>query len=269
MRRKQPLDRSQSKTCTALPFAVVWREGFLSLLLIAVIGVQAYPSQTPTARARPARCKVIVDQPLAGSFIQSDDSRTITERTQILVDEIKAAAYPELRGLNVQVKLFHSQSDYFRARFAIWPFLTGRRMRYIVYVNPEVFARQAPQASIHAILAHELAHVLYFSQGHRLRLLGLVRLTTKGFTARFERWADLQALARGYGEGLKAYRQWLYRNIPAKSLDEKRRDYFSPEEIDAITSATQQRPELWGYWLKHVPLNLKEIVVENNQTPKR
>jgi hypothetical protein len=253
----------------ALPFAAVWRAGSLSLLLIALISVQVCPSERPTAPARPVRCNVITEPPRADAFIQRADSSTITERARILIDEMKAAAYPELRGVTVHVKLFHSQSDYFRARFAVWPFLTGRRMRYIVFANPEVFTRQAPEASLRAILAHELAHVLYFSQKDRLRLLGLVRLTTKGFTAHFERWADLQALARGYGEGLKAYRQWLYRNIPAKSLDEKRRDYFSPEEIDAMTAATQRRPELWGYWLKHVPLNLEEIVVENNQTPKR
>jgi len=241
----------------------------ITVLMITAIGVQTCLIETPTARARAVRSKGTSGQPLIRSFAQTQDSRTITERSQLLVDEIKAAAYPELSGADVRVKLFESESDYFRARFAFRQFFTSRRMRYIVFVNANVFARQAPESGLRAILAHELAHVLYFNRRHRLRLFGLVRLTSKGFTARFERWADLQAIARGYAEGLKEYRRWLYRNIPAKSLKEKQRDYFSPEEIDAIISATQKRPELLAYWLKHVPLNLKEIFAESSGAMKR
>jgi len=43
----------------------------------------------------------------------------------------------------------------------------------------------------------------------------------------------LEAIKRGYGEGLKEYRLWLYGAVPAKSLPGKRKDYLSPEEIDA------------------------------------
>src|SRR5262249_53007760 len=94
---------------------------------------------------------------------------------------------------------------------------------------------------------------------NRIQLIGLARLATKGFTARFERWADLQAIARGYGEGLKEYRKWLYRSIPPESLEEKKRDYFSPEEIDQILLAARAQPDLITYWLKHVPRNLNQL----------
>jgi hypothetical protein len=133
-------------------------------------------------------------------------------------------------------------------------------MRYLVFVNPRAYELQAPEAGVRAIIAHELAHVAYFKKRNRLRLLGLVRLTSKQFTARFERWADLKAISLGYGEGLKEYRRWLYSNVPASKLAEKQRNYFSPEEIDAILSASRNRPELIGYWLKHVPLNLNQIL---------
>ncbi len=36
--------------------------------------------------------------------------------------------------------------------------------------------------------------------------------------------------------GLKEYRQWLYQHVPAKALAEKKRDYLTPEEIDALKS---------------------------------
>jgi hypothetical protein len=104
-----------------------------------------------------------------------------------------------------------------------------------------------------------LAHVLYLKNRNRGRLLGLARLISKGFTARFERWTDLQAISHGYGEGLKEYRRWLYQHVPYQMLPEKLRNYFSPEKIDAILSLSHERPELLTYWLKRAPRNLQEI----------
>lgn len=133
-------------------------------------------------------------------------------------------------------------------------------MQYLVFVNPRVFERSAPGVGVRAILAHELGHVLYFKTRNRLKLLGLVRLASKTSTQRFERWADLQAISRGYGEGLKGYRQWVYQNIPASKLGAKRLTYFSPDEIDAILFESRARPDLLAYWLKHLPLNLDQIM---------
>jgi hypothetical protein len=185
-------------------------------------------------------------------------ARTL-DRARVTVNEIISASYPELNGTTIQIKLFESKSDYFKARFGIPQFFVGR-MRYLIFVNPRVFDRGAPDAGVRAILAHELGHVLYFKTRNRLKLLGLVRLASTASTQRFERWADLQAISRGYGEGLKEYRQWVYQNIPASKLEAKRLNYFSPEEIDAILLASRARPDLLGYWLKHVPLNLDQIV---------
>jgi Zn-dependent protease with chaperone function len=260
--------RVRRKHHHALHLTTTLRQTSLRSLLIAFIFVQACLIDIPTARAFTVTSIRAIENPHFFSLDQNSDSKKILDRASLLLNEIKAASYPELRGADFQVKLFESQSDYFRARFAVPHFLTGRRMRYIVFVNAAVFTRRAPEEGVRAILAHELAHVLYFKGRNRLQLLGLVRLASKGFTARFERWADLQAIARGYGEGLKAYRKWLYQNIPAKNVREKKRDYFSPEEVDAIVSAAQRRPELLAYWLGHVPRNLKEILAEKGRTER-
>jgi len=183
---------------------------------------------------------------------------SIIDRVRVLLDEIIAASYPELNGEAIQIKLFESESDYFKARFGFPQFFFGR-MRYLIFVNQRAFDREAPDTGVRAILAHELGHVLYFKTRNRLKLMGLVRLASKTSTHRFERWADLQAISRGYGEGLKEYRQWVYRNIPASKLDPKRLTYFSPDEIDAILLASRARPDLLEYWLKHVPLDLHQI----------
>jgi hypothetical protein len=221
------------------------------------------------AKSRPSNT---INRKQARAFLAQTESRiqvqqaTLLERMRSIVDELIGSSYPELRGVEIQLSLFHNDTDFFRTRFGIPQFLFGRRMRYLIRVNPEVGLLRAPEVGIRAILAHELAHILYFKTGNRTRLLGLARLASDGFTARFERWTDLQAISRGYGEGLKEYRQWLYQHVPDQKLQEKLRDYFSPEEIDAILSLSHRRPEILAYWLEHVPRNLHEIH-EGQSTP--
>jgi hypothetical protein len=52
----------------------------------------------------------------------------------------------------------------------------------------------------------------------------LVRLLSTPHTVKFERGADLAAIHRGYGDGLKSYRAWVYGHIPPSKLPEKLRD---------------------------------------------
>jgi len=224
------------------------------LITILVLAVPAEGQPSATINCGPAHA---FSTPTT-SRIQDRQAPSV-EGIRSLVDELIATSYPELRGVEIQIKLFHDDTDYFRTRFGIPQFLFGRRMHYLIRVNPKVCSLQTPEAGVRAILAHELAHVLYLNTRNRAQLLGLARLISKGFTARFERWTDLQAISRGYGEGLKEYRQWLYQHIPQQKLPAKLRNYFSPEEIDAILSLSHERPELLTYWLKHVPRNIKEI----------
>lgn len=182
------------------------------------------------------------------------------ERTRKLVEEIRAASFPELSGVIIKVELLQHEADFFRSRFTFLPFLTGRHMQYVLKVNPAVYTRNVPEAGVRAIIAHELAHVVWYRQRKRIRLFGLACLLSGKYSARFERRTDLAAIERGYGAGLKEYRNWLYQQIPARKVAEKRRNYFSPEEVDAILARTRQRPELFAWWARYVPLSLAEIV---------
>jgi len=151
-----------------------------------------------------------------------------------LVHDVRSSSFPELLDRDICVRQFAGSPDYFQARFSIWRFLTVRRMRYVIRVNSAAALLAAPEEGKRAIIAHELAHVAYYANGNRLRLFGLIRLASKGFRQRFEKRADVQALQRGYAQGLKQYRIWLYQHVSAGVLQEKRRDYLTPEEIDAI-----------------------------------
>jgi hypothetical protein len=132
-------------------------------------------------------------------------------------------------------------------------------MRYYVEVNLALFQGQPPSEGVCAILAHELSHVVSLSHGNRIHRFGLVRLVSKRYTAKFERRTDLEAIHRGYGDGLKSYRVWVYAHVPPNKLPAKLRNYFSPDEIVAIQMRLEEQPDLFAYWTKHVPENLEQI----------
>jgi len=177
----------------------------------------------------------------------------------LMIREVKANSFPELMHVDLRVRAFHSQSDYFRTRFSLSRFLLLVRMRYFVDVNPALFQQQVPSDGVCAILAHELVHVVSLSRGNRIRRFGLVGLLSKRRTMKFERGADLGAIHRGYADGLKSYRGWVYAHIPPRKLQEKLRNYYSPAEIEEIQKKLNDHLDLFAYWSKHVPMNLQEI----------
>ena len=120
----------------------------------------------------------------------------------------------------------------------------------IAAVRPEI---QSVGRSSFAELVHIALRVRAFrSQSDYFR-------TRFRYTVKFERGADLEAIRRGYGDGLKAYRTWVYNHIPPDRLQQKLRTYFSPEEIAAIQMKLQDQPDRFEYRKRHVPMNLQEI----------
>ena len=143
-----------------------------------------------------------------------------------LVLEIRSTSFPALTHINLRVRAFRSQSDYFRTRFSLSRFVLFMPMPYFVDVNPALFLRPPFSEGVCAILAHELAHVVSLSRGNRIRRLGLVRLISQRYTVKFERGADLEAIHRGYADGLKTYRAWVSTHIPRRQTSAKTAELF-------------------------------------------
>ncbi|MBZ5623369.1 MAG: hypothetical protein LAQ69_32295 [Acidobacteriia bacterium] len=162
------------------------------------------------------------------------------EWAERLVRNVRSSSFPELAKKDIRIEQFTSDSDYFQARFSLSQFILGRRMRYVIRVNSGANLLTAPEEARRAIVAHELAHLAYYAKGNRLHLLGLLRFAGKDFRERFEKRADVEALRRGYAQGLKQYRIWLYEHVPPSALMEKKRDYLSPDEIDALERPTRK-----------------------------
>jgi hypothetical protein len=180
-----------------------------------------------------------------------------------LVDSVRAASFPQLKGAEISLHPMRSDYIFLEGRFTFSSFFLARQLRYMILFNPEAIARQVPPDGLRAIVAHELAHIDYFSRQSRMGLVSLVQLLWAHFAARFERAADLEAIALGYGPGLELYRTWLYRNVPPSRMEEKKRDYFSPEEIEAILQAARQNPQIMSAFAACVPRGLAEIERES------
>lgn len=199
------------------------------------------------------------------SFINSSNAQTkidnesAIKKTETIIKEIAQKSFPEIKLKKIRVKSFESDTSFFKARFSFTRYLTFQKMRHLVYVNPKVFKLNTPENGIRSIIAHELAHILYYTKKNRLELLGLASLASDSFTAKFERKADLVAIKRGFGKGLIEYRRWLYKNIPEKEIKSKKRNYFSPEEIALILGITKDNPKMFDVWRKNVPRNIDEI----------
>ncbi|MFN7927220.1 MAG: hypothetical protein U0Y68_04610 [Blastocatellia bacterium] len=190
---------------------------------------------------------------------QANNAADVLPRVRQMVEEVRRTAYPELRTATIHLELFDSPSDYFQSRFTFTSFLLRPHLQYVLHVNRHLFVAPPSDEALRAIIAHELGHVQQFNAKARWRSLAYVRMMSPAFTAQMERRTDLLAIARGYGAGLRAYREWLYQHIPANRRAEKLRNYFAPEEIDALMRQLQQHPERMQQWLRHPPGSLRDI----------
>ena len=184
---------------------------------------------------------------------------------QQVIQSVRQESFPLLSRATIAVYDLRSDSDYLQARFAVSSFFS-RKLQYLVFFNQEALRRQVPAEGLRAIVAHELAHISYYEDHSRMGLLSLVGLLVPSITTRFERKADLDAIVLGYGRGLQTFRIWLYRNIPPEKVADKKRDYYTPEEIEALLRAETSHPGVMNKFQLCVPRNLSEINEELSAT---
>ncbi|MGH9949228.1 MAG: hypothetical protein ACRD6X_18815 [Pyrinomonadaceae bacterium] len=181
------------------------------------------------------------------------------------VNEIVNESFPELCGQDFKIGLFKSDSVFFKTRFSFSRLLTFRKIGVVMDVNPDVFQSGPSDAAIKAILAHELAHADFYRRNGGFKAFRMIGLLGGKSLAKFERRADLTAIEKGYGLGLKEFREWLYKNIPSNNINEKKRNYFTPEEIDLLITANKDVPGILKNLRKNIPLSLTETIAAVNK----
>ena len=122
-----------------------------SQVLIAVAwfifaALSAQCQSSPAAQV--ADCPTASDQATAPGGEANDSIAAIRPEIQ----RVGRSSFPELVHIDLRVRAFRSQSDYFRTRFSWSRFLLLVRMRYFVDVTPVLFQRQAPSDGTCAIV---------------------------------------------------------------------------------------------------------------------
>ncbi|MCA9583957.1 MAG: hypothetical protein KC657_01220 [Myxococcales bacterium] len=198
---------------------------FAAALALWGCGDASSPPQAPAPK--PAR---LADDP---TLPRADSVAAM----QTLVDEVRKREYAELASYKIVLDPLESESDFFTADVDTSTIGKPAAERtYRVRYNPKLFGDPPSNRAVFAILVHELKHVLdYTKKSTEAELVdfGVKYALDQPFRTAYERATDEHALSRGYGEGLKDYRYWLYDRITPDKVEEKRRDYYTPEEIDA------------------------------------
>ena len=153
---------------------------------------------------------------------------------EALMQEVRTELFPELATIPLSLVELDSETDFFQANLDFGTVNEPPLERaYRVLYNPRLFDNGPSQPAIAAILAHELTHILDYTQMESSELVEFGIWYATSDVAEYERETDESALWLGCAEGLTDYRIWLYDNIPADAVPDKERTYFTPDEIEA------------------------------------
>ena len=177
------------------------------------------------------------------SSVESPAAPVTTEDGLLaLLRATQVVTWPELDGLALAVE---DETDlaYFRASISTDTTLeeANADRLFVVSYDPVVLADPPDSTSLVAILTHELGHVFDYTGMSVKDYLefglwyGAQDPMESDELAGYERATDERALARGCAAGLAAMREWIYLHASAEVLAEKRRNYYTPEEISAWT----------------------------------
>lgn len=150
-----------------------------------------------------------------------------------MVDTVRRDHFPDLAGVTVVVRGFDSETDFFTADVVVETVSKPPRERiYRVNANRALYGGGLGNRAVYAILTHELKHVRDYLAMDEKALVSFAVNYVLVPQAAYERSTDLFALERGVGRGLRDFRRWLYDHVDDETREAKRRDYFTPEEIE-------------------------------------
>jgi len=157
------------------------------------------------------------------------------------IENVIERSFSELQDKSIELRLFENEKRFFFYTFVENTLSPFSKRKYIIRINREILDDPPPLIALKAIFAHELQHLSDYTKMTAIELGWLAlryKLTqSAAFIAEFERETDRQVIIKGYGEGLKIYREWLYKKIPPEALLSKKENYLSPDEISIAESS--------------------------------
>ncbi|MBI4821265.1 MAG: hypothetical protein HY791_33705 [Deltaproteobacteria bacterium] len=112
---------------------------------------------------------------------------------------------------------------------------------YEIWLNPKLLEEPPSGRAVGAILTHELKHILDYSKKDAQTLAAFALWYAISDVSEYERQTDEYALDLGCALGLSEYRSWLYEQIPADAVEQKKREYYTPAEIEAYVDQSGTR----------------------------
>jgi hypothetical protein len=148
------------------------------------------------------------------------------------INAVKERYFPDLREVDPEISLFEGGDDFLHASVDFRTvFRAPDERTYRIMVNQRLLDTPPSPVALDAILTHELKHVADYSRLNWPALFWFGMKYELFPIAGYEHKTDEAALANGQACGLIEYRLWLYSHEAGKGLEEKVRDYYSPDEI--------------------------------------
>lgn len=122
-------------------------------------------------------------------------------------------------------------------------FKKRNKREYRIFINNDrsrlegVLLEDVPFDAQVGVIAHELAHILDYSQKSVFRIIGNgIGYISKDFRSDFEKKTDQLTIERGFGWQVHHFCQYLHSSpdVPKSYKNYKKSVYYSPEEIISI-----------------------------------
>jgi hypothetical protein len=185
-----------------------------------------------------------------------EDTPLTMDHLQDLFEGLIALSYPELKGARYELYPFEAETIRFQSNFTAGSVLFGPRV-YRLGINVAVLSDPPPPGGLRAVLAHELAHTLYYHQRGRLELVAIGRIfVDREAQIDFERATDLEACARGFALGLVEYRTWIEKEMTPETRARYYETYYTPAELERLAKVA---PETLRGWQDAPPRGVEAI----------
>ncbi|MBL4848984.1 MAG: hypothetical protein JKY65_25960 [Planctomycetes bacterium] len=176
-----------------------------------------------------------------------------------VLDDLIRTSYPELSRIRYVLYTFKSKTIRFRSNVRIRSLFFGKRV-YRIGVNRSVLADPPPPGALRAVLAHELAHTLYYHQRTRGQVIKTARIFfNRRAQIDFELATDLEAARRGFAGGLEEYRRWVEPRLPKAKAAGYAAKYYEAADFVLLGRVARSRPDLLLAWQPNPPRTRAEI----------
>ena len=153
------------------------------------------------------------------SFPELEDSMIMLMRTKFYGLQSSLRSYPPLLCL------------FWKKKKRIYPIVVNSNKRTAIPFDSVTYEEKQ------ALLAHELGHTLYYINRNSLQLAWLSYALfpfSRYFNKKFEAYADIEAIYRGYGLGLLKYRKRVLKSSSLSHITYRKLTYMKPDEIEKV-----------------------------------